>query len=349
VLRGKTTFVVGAGASKEFGLPLGTELALKISDKLNVLFDGRGREILEGDRDLFYNVARGAGQEQNLNPWQQAAWLIRDGIILAHSIDDFLDAHQHDRRVVEYGKAAIAKCILEAESESTLFFDRSARSVIPGRPPTIDMRQCASSWLAGLMRLLVRRTPYVDRARILDQCSFVIFNYDRCVEHFFLHALQRFYNISEKEACEIVGGARIYHPYGMPGELESLGGAGQRSAFGAVKADFYKLGNTALKTYTDSVESDEIWKAVREAEKVVFLGFGFHDQNMSVLAGDQTLGVKSMLGTAFEMSESDVNVVRGQIGGWALAEDVRRLMVDQIELRNSLKASDIFKFYSKSL
>jgi hypothetical protein len=151
VLKGKTTFVVGAGASKEFGLPIGAELALKISDKLNVLFDDWGREMVKGDRDLFYNVTRGAAQDgQNLNAWQQAAWLIRDGIILAHSIDDFLDAHQHDKRVVEYGKAAIAKCILEAESESTLFFDRSARSVIPGRPPTIDMRQCASSWLAGL-------------------------------------------------------------------------------------------------------------------------------------------------------------------------------------------------------
>jgi hypothetical protein len=169
------------------------------------------------------------------------------------------------------------------------------------------------------------------------------------VEHFFLHALQRFYNVSESEACEIVGRARIYHPYGMPGELESLGGAGQRSAFGTVKADFYKLGNTALKTYTESVESDEIRKAVMEADKVVFLGFAFHDQNMSVLAGDQTLEVKPMLGTAFEMSESDVNVVRNQIGGWAILPGLRHLMVDQIELRNSLKAVDIFRFYSKSL
>ena len=103
-------FVVGAGASKEFGLPVGAELAMKISEKLNVLFDDFGTKIFSGDRDLFYNVTRTHSQEMSL--YQKAAWLIRDGIILAHSIDDFLDVHQHNERVVNYGKAAIAKCIL---------------------------------------------------------------------------------------------------------------------------------------------------------------------------------------------------------------------------------------------
>jgi hypothetical protein len=210
------------------------------------------------------------------------------------------------------------------------------------------MRKCANSWLVGLMRLLVRQTPYADRARILDQCSFVIFNYDRCVEHFFLHALQRFYDIGGTEASDIVGNARIYHPYGVPGQLDSLGSGGQRAGFGAKKANFYSIGNTALKTYTETIESDEIRKAMLEAEKIVFLGFAFHDQNMNTLALHQTMEVKPMLGAAFGMSDSDIKVVRDQIGGWA-GEGYRSFMVNKVDLRDNLRAADIFRFYSKSL
>ena len=247
-----------------------------------------------------------------------------------------------------YGKAVIAKCILEAESESTLFFDKNAKSLVPGRLPTIDMRKCASSWLAGLMRLLVRKTPYSDRARILDQCSFVVFNYDRCIEHFFLHALQRFYEISDAEASGLLAKARIYHPYGVPGQLDTLIGGGQPVAFGAKRADFHGIGNTALKTYTEKVDSEQIHKAMLEAEKIVFLGFAFHNPNMDILGRHQTMDVRPMVGTALGMSESDIQAIKQQIGDWA-KEGFGSLMFNQIDLRSDLKAADIFSFYSKSL
>lgn len=349
MLKGKTVFVVGAGASKELNLPIGTELAVKISAKLDVLFNDWGSEIIQGDKDLFLNVTKGAGEDgRHTSLWQKAAWVIRDGIILAHSIDDFLDAHKHNDRVVSYGKAAIAKCILEAEADSTLFFNPHEPPLIPGRPPTIDMKKCANSWLVGLMRLLVRQTPFTERAKILDQCSFVVFNYDRCVEHFFLHALQSFYDISEPEAADIVRKARIYHPYGTPGELDSLGGAAPRAGFGQ-RADFYNVGKTTLKTYTETVESNAIHEAVQQAEKIVFLGFAFHDQNMAILARDRSIKVKNMVGTAFQMSNSDINVVLDQIGGWAFPEQFRENMIAQVDLRDNLKAADIFREYSKSL
>jgi len=91
MLKQNTVFVVGAGASNEFGLPVGSQLATKISEKLNVLFDEFGTKIVSGDKDLFQNVTR-TRVEESLQ-YQKAAWLIRDGIILAHSIDDFLDVH----------------------------------------------------------------------------------------------------------------------------------------------------------------------------------------------------------------------------------------------------------------
>ena len=108
MLKKNTVFVIGAGASKEFGLPVGTELAIAISDKLNIRFDDFQQKLVSGDLDLFRNVSN----SRDAGVTQQAAWLIRDGIILANSIDDFLDVHRHDEEVVRYGKAAIVKCIL---------------------------------------------------------------------------------------------------------------------------------------------------------------------------------------------------------------------------------------------
>ena len=345
MLKQQTVFVVGAGASKEFGLPVGSELAIKISEKLDVLFDDFGTKIESGDKDLFYNVTKNHTQEGL--QYQKAAWLIRDGIILAHSIDDFLDVHHHDERVVGYGKAAIAKCVLEAERASKLFFDPNAQRLKPGTP-TIDFRGCADTWLVGLMRLLVRGTPHADRAKIFDRCTFIIFNYDRCVQHFFVNALQRFYSIDEREAVEIVNAANIYHPYGLVGQLGNAITTGGIAPFGTVRADYYNLGKTMLKTYTESVESKEIRAAVMSAEQVVFLGFAFHDQNMKLLSDDLSLDIKKYIGTAFGMSESDVKVVDEQISGWANTP-IDIVLHRNIDIRNNLKAADVFNFYSKSL
>jgi hypothetical protein len=171
MLRNETVFIVGAGASKEFGFPIGTELAIRISEKLNVLFDEWGQRIIAGDAQLFQNVSRG----RDARATQRAAWLIRDGIILASSIDDFLDIHRHDEEVIRYGKAAIAKCILEAERGSKLFFEHSRSQT------SINFKNVADTWLVKLMRLLGRNLPKADRRKIFEKCTFVVFNYDRAV------------------------------------------------------------------------------------------------------------------------------------------------------------------------
>lgn len=346
MLKQQTVFVVGAGASKEFGLPVGAELAIKISEKLDVVFDRFGQEIISGDGDLFRNVTR--MHKQDLLQYQKAAWLIRDGIILAHSIDDFLDVHQHNERLVNYGKAAIAKCVLEAERTSTLFFDRYAQQIKPG-PRTINFRNCADTWLVGLMRLLVRGTPHAARAKIFDRCTFVIFNYDRCVEHFFIQALQRSYDITSDEAIDIVANAKIYHPYGLAGELGDATTTGGMVSFGAEQVDFYDIGKRMIKTYTESVDSKQIKDGIIASEQIVFLGFAYHDQNMRLLADDKSLDKKTFIGTAFKMSSSDISAIKHQIDAWeGRTRDALPPHFFHIDI-NSSTAADIFSNYSKSL
>jgi hypothetical protein len=71
LLKKNTVFVIGAGASKEFDLPVGTELAIAISDKLNIRFDDFQQKLVSGDLELFRNVSNG----KDPGFMQQAAWL----------------------------------------------------------------------------------------------------------------------------------------------------------------------------------------------------------------------------------------------------------------------------------
>ncbi|MEP6840205.1 MAG: hypothetical protein ABJA75_19270, partial [Bradyrhizobium sp.] len=302
-------------------------------EKLNVLFDDWGQKVIEGDSDLFHNVARG----RNFQAVQKAAWLIRDRIILANSIDDFLDIHRHDEEVVRYGKAAIAKCILEAERSSKLFFQHSRSST------SIDFKSSANTWLVKLMRLLGRQRPKSDRAKIFEKCTFVVFNYDRAIEHFFVHALQRVYDIDLDEALEIVDQARIFHAYGMTGRY----GVGRDTAsYGAEKINYCEIGVTSIKTYTETIESEEIRQAIAAAQSIVFLGLAYHDQNLRLLCTDGQLQVKDVLGTAMFRSDSDIAAIQSQISKWA-EPNHRKVFLNHIRVANRFAASQMFDDYSK--
>ncbi len=346
MLKRKTVFVVGAGASAEFNLPVGTDLAKAISAKLDVRFE-RGFQPISGDIDLFRNVTSG-GRSQEIGEYQQAGWLIRDAIVLANSIDDFLDIYQHDAHVVLYGKAAIAKCILEAEAKSKLFFDpNSARAL--GTGATINFAACSDTWLIKLARLLAKGRSHANCAKFFEGCSFIVFNYDRCLEHFFTFALQRLYKIDDQEAKHLVSKADIHHPYGKAGDLDQVHGSPAGAVFGTNSADYFHLGQSGIKTYTETVENNEFRSAIAAAERIVFLGFAYHDQNLNLLAEQGSLqGNKTMLGTAFTRSNSDIGVIADQLE-MLMHPNARQVARNNLDIRSELTASGLFDFYSKSL
>jgi len=147
----KTLFVLGAGASAEVGLPVGTALAKTIGKKLDIRFESYTRFIGQGDRDLYESVTRGRSDRIGL---QHAGLRIRDGIELAQSIDDFLDLHRSDKLMTIYGKAAIVRSILDAEGKSDLYYNPFGDS---GRK-RFDASIVANTWFVKFMRMLGRGT-----------------------------------------------------------------------------------------------------------------------------------------------------------------------------------------------
>jgi hypothetical protein len=123
MLKKRTVFVIGAGASAEFGLPVGSQLQQHIAELVNMKFEDFGYQQKSGDAKLFESLKREHRSE--INAYIEAGRHIHDAVGLSHSIDNFMDSHQSNSRVVEVGKLGIARAITKAERQSKLFVDPS--------------------------------------------------------------------------------------------------------------------------------------------------------------------------------------------------------------------------------
>jgi hypothetical protein len=271
----------------------------------------------------------------NVQEFQQAAWRIRDGIALAQSIDDFLDIHRNNANLNLYGKAAIVKAILEAERGSKLYFNRH-----DGSGTAFDPNRLADTWFVKFMHMLGRGIPRENVREIFDRVSFINFNYDRCVEHFLVNALPMLHGIGEDEANQIVSDLNIIHPYGVVGQVP----------FGTTRANYLELA-AGIRTYTEQLGEGEIIQGmaneIDRAECIVFLGFAYHRQNLQILTPHSTIVSKPIFGTAYGMSDADVEVTSHQLETWFRGEG--RVIRKNIKLENNLKSADLFDNYARSL
>ncbi len=344
----KTLFVLGAGSSYEVKLPVGLELAKTIATKLDVRLGDYNKNVGEGDAHLLGQLQNRLPQQ--FNDYLGAGWRIRDGLPTAASIDDFLDMHSHDELMQTIGKAAIVKSILEAERDSHLYFDpNNSRN-------KLVLETLEGSWFMKFIRVLGRGIPKSNAGQIFDNVSFVVFNYDRCVEFFLLQALQAMYSIPVNDAASIVQDLSIVHPYGTIGELPHLGN-GDQIPFGGVKNydfDYIKLAKR-IKTYTEQIAGSEITNRIRgeveRAEQVVFLGFAYHAQNMLLLRPvEELVSVVPIYGTALGMSDSDVEIARGELRSWYMPDEILSSdPFDSIHIENKLTCAALFNNYAKSI
>src|SRR2546430_5733417 len=117
-----------------------------------------------------------ASGEGDFDPYYQASLLIRRAMPQVTSIDNFIDMHRADKRVGLCGKLAIAQCILQAERQSLLKVD-------PGNIyNTIDFIRAGGTWFNRFVQLLTQNCTADDLADRLKTITFIVFNYDRCIE-----------------------------------------------------------------------------------------------------------------------------------------------------------------------
>ena len=308
----KTLLIVGAGASKEAGLPTGAELKADIASRLNLEFEDRRQT--SGDAEIVQALFRHTQAEdgsKKIEPYVEAAIQIHDAMPLAPSIDTFIDNHRGNERIETCGKLAIVRSILEAERNSEIFIAPQSRK------PKIDFKKIEKTWFGMFWKLLTDGARRDTIASRIKSVSFINFNYDRCIEHFLYHALRDYFGISDSETADLINEVEIVHPYGTVGYLPWQSG-NSVVPFGDQKTGADLLSrSTEIKTFTERVEDrvtvDLMRQLVQTAKRVVFLGFAFHSQNLELIKPDEPTQVKRVYLTRKGISQSDYQDVEPRI------------------------------------
>ncbi len=342
MFRVKTVFVIGAGASNEVGLPVGSELKTIIAGKLDFKFDDFGNQLQQGDQAIWRVFLNRHGN--NVNEIFDICRQISDGIVLSPSIDDFIHVHQHDVNIAECSKLAIAKSILEEERKSKLFFEKT------NIYNTINFKSVENTWYTKFYQLLSHQVPKGTLQDLFENVTVVSFNYDRCIEHFLVHAIARHYSITINDAHDLVGELSIFHPYGFVGPY--FGPLNRIVEFGFRGLPEFDKVMSSVKTYTEQIEDDNtliaMRKAVAEAEIIVFLGTAFHSNNMALLTGGtKTLSEKTIYATRYGISDADLPAVNGALSRLCGADTPR--LEHHRNYHFSMKCQQLFDEYRMSL
>lgn len=299
-----TVLIVGAGASQEAGLPLGTELVEDIAGLISFERNELTGHLLE--RSEFVRDMKNYAGLDKVHQFERAAAQMIAGMRSAESVDRFIDRNRDNEFVRTLGKAAIVRTVSFKERKSKLFTDKGG--------PIRGMSEIDETWYWTLVRMLLEGSPSPEK--LFDDIAVVCFNYDRCIEHYLTCELMRSYHIDRKEAAKLVDRLTIWHPYGTiaPLDTQELNGI----AFGdheSVSGRCFQLASR-IKTFTEQHEDRDMISAIRarirSAETVVFLGFGYNKQNLDLIEPDAPTKVKWIVGTGYGLSDSAKSVVEHQ-------------------------------------
>lgn len=237
-----TVLVLGAGASTHLGFPLGIGLVDQIVEP--ILHD-------KGNIRLADSSWRDA---------EVVRFLRRLQMSMHWSIDSFLATC--DASEQEIGKFLIAKKICEHEVNLH--------------------RQAPSNW--GWYRHLLDSAFNADSGDYSgNQLEVITFNYDRSLEFFLLGVLRaRYPSESLALLTERSKTLRIHHVYG------SLGETPVPVDIKKFREDDFLRMSRSIRTIHESESSkpgnawgaDEMREKFEAASRIVFLGFGFHPENL---------------------------------------------------------------------
>ncbi len=311
-----TVFVVGAGASKEVKLPTGAELAEEVSNLLNYADNSAAsNKIYMALKWHLKETMGSANTDKSIDVYiKGVSASISEGIRRIKSIDTFLGKDLDNTDVVLFSRVAIAQAILEAERESALWYPSKV-----SRQPMIHPSETAGTWFELFFNKLVPGRKQQNRKSVFNGITIICFNYDRCIEHYLIHALQQWYGIPSEEAADLVSELKIYHPYGTVGELKtSINSKG--FAFGEeLEERGLVIAAKNIQTYsTEQIENPKLFsdvkRAIAEAKTIVFLGFAYGEENIKILRPEEPGKVERMFGTTYEMPKHKAGQVKNRMG-----------------------------------
>ncbi|UCC95105.1 MAG: hypothetical protein JSW40_09925 [Candidatus Omnitrophota bacterium] len=291
----KTVLVLGAGASKPFGFPIGLdlkeEILITLKEKRNKILEGLG------------------------NPNLIRSFIDKLSIAPEYSIDAFLET-QSDPVIIDFGKLAIAAILLPHEQEKFLFNNYQGRGE----------EKEYFNWYRHLWNEM--KTSFDDFEKNL---SIITFNYDRSLEHFLYRVLkQKNPGKKDEEYKKKLGNIPIIHVYGKLGYLPWDCPEEERPVPYDYNWDYIDrdcvriceqeefIENAASKIQiiheNEKIKDEELIRlTLKNTKRIYFLGFGFNQINMDRILGDIKRSDCEIKGTIYKMSLKSKNIAQKRL------------------------------------
>jgi len=295
LIRKKTTLILGAGASKYFGYPIGEELFKKIL------------EICSNKSPEYKILELFTKSDHEINNFREV--LLNSGKC---SIDEFLEYRKEYDLI---GKCAISLALIPFESHHKLFNGGSNEN-----------------WYKYLFKIM--NTDCTVDTFPSNQISFITFNYDRSLEHFLFTSIKNSFQDMDDEKCaQIMKNFPIIHLHGTLGslpyinndiqkEFESVdynpefskfqNGISYRAYSPTTDYNIIKDCNQNLKIIHDNQDNRILESAtdlLQDSDRIYFLGFGYNSKSLSRLNISKLSPNKIIAGTAFGMGKIEISKV----------------------------------------
>lgn len=279
-IREKTVLILGAGASYPYGFPLGKQLyddvirnaQHKNHQILQRVLGTSGGAILE-----FINALSYSGYE---------------------SVDAFLEKRED---FISRGKSAIALEIMGHEQLNI--------QEIFSTENTADTNSAPRGKWYKLLRLAINLDPeWIDQ----NEISILTYNYDRSLEHFLFNAIMHSYNKSEDEARSLLSYIPIMHLHGALGSLPWEKKEKPRDYGCKITEDIVRRHLNSIRIMNERIEESEDFlnalSIIENADRVLFLGFGFGDTNLKRILSSINKP-KYVAGTAIGLSRYERKMI----------------------------------------
>ena len=239
----RVVLVLGAGASNPYGFPLAGEMIQK---------------AVAGEQNLVPRLTELGFHKPDVEVFLQE--MLKSQL---PSIDAFLE---HRPEFLDVGKATLAFYVILREDENELLNLRN--------------REHWYRYLYGLMKTI--RLHEFSRNKL----SIVTFNYDRSLEHYLATALMASHGKSLQDVLQVLNALPIVHVYGKLGELPGRGADG-RPYNTELTPDSLEKAIGGIRIVSEGTDHTSRFAPahhlIANADEVVFLGFGYHRENVSRL------------------------------------------------------------------
>lgn len=286
-----TVLVLGAGASAPYGFPVASELKQKICEAFAQ--DSVAIRLLhEGSQistSMFFEFREAFRKSGQ------------------PSVDAFLE---HRPEFIEVGKLAIAYCLMPYESEETLFGGEGTRG---------------GDWYQYLSTKLNASFEKFGDNRL----SVITFNYDRSLEHYLFVTLQNTHGRSDDDCADALRKIPIIHVYGQlsrhpyPDKL-ARPYSPERDRYKYVG---YAAGGITLLHDKIQPEIEAARQMLKAAERVCFLGFGYHQLNLEKLTLQDSSSQRFVFGTARGLIGEEVVSIKNELQ--------RKMLCGRVELTDA--------------